>query len=349
MREWCSFFTALISVLLLLWIFASRPAIARDNTVLFDFDGDGKTDISLYRPGIWTQTVRGTSHFYVRNSSTGDTMVIPFGAGGDRPAVADYDLDGKADVAIFRSWEDTLKVPWEASDYWIRYSSTGQTEVIYHFGYGTVINRNFVEDGRPELGVFTHRVLGDPTDPCYIDGFLLASGINLFQKDITEECSGGWNRRMPALGDYNNDGYSDAAIFVRNFVVRGSSYYEIWPSPFVAGYTEPPIVRPFDIELIAPGDYDADGKTDLAGANIVQGRYRWKIEFSSTGELWQLPWGIAGDKIVPGDYDGDGKTDPAVFRPSDGTWYIFRSSDWGWEEHQWGLGTDIPIPEPNSF
>ncbi len=349
MKERCSFFAALIVNILVVCVFAISTATARDRTVLFDFDGDGKTDISLYRPGIWTPTVRGTSQFFIRLSSTGETMVIPFGAGVDRPAVADYDLDGKADLAIFRSWEDTIKVPWEASDYWIRYSTTGQTEVIYHYGYGIVVNRNFVEGPRPELGVFTYRVAGDPTDVCYMEGFLLASGENLFQKDVSEEGLGGWTSRIPALGDYNNDGYSDAAMFVRDLSVRGSGYYEIWPSPFVAGYTQPPIRRPFDVEMIAPGDYDNDGKTDLAGANVKDGRYRWKILFSATGELWQLPWGIPGDKIVPGDYDGDGKTDPAVFRPSDSTWYIFRSSDWNWESYQWGLGTDIPIPQPNSF
>ncbi len=345
MRERCSYFAALIAILLFVCIVSN----ARDRSVLFDFDGDGKTDISLYRPGIWTQTVRAGSTFYVRSSLTGETMALPFGAAGDRPAVADYDLDGKADLAVFRSWEETLPTPWDASDYWIRYSSTGQTEVIYHHGYGTIVNRNFVEGPRPELGVFNYRTIGDPIDPCNIDGFLLASGINLFQKDITEECSGGFIGRVPALGDYNNDGYSDAAIFVRNYDVRRSSHFEIWPSPFVAGYSTAPIIRQFDVDVPAPGDYDGDGKTDLAGGIVKYNHFYWKIEFSSNGQIWEFPHGAPGDKPVPGDYDGDGKTDPAVYRPSEQTWYIFRSSDWNWDVFQFGLPTDVLIPQPNSF
>ncbi len=33
-------------------------------------------------------------------------------------------------------------------------------------------------------------------------------------------------------------------------------------------------------------------------------------------------WGKSGDVAVPGDYNGDGTTDFAVFRPSNGRWYV---------------------------
>lgn len=43
------------------------------------------------------------------------------------------------------------------------------------------------------------------------------------------------------------------------------------------------------------------------------------------------------------DYDGDGKTDVSAFRPSNGVWYLDRSSA-GAAGFQWGTGTDRIVP-----
>ena len=60
----------------------------------FDFDGDGRTDVSIFRPsaGEW---------WYLRSSDS-QNRAFQFGASTDKPVPADYSGDGKYDGAFFR-------------------------------------------------------------------------------------------------------------------------------------------------------------------------------------------------------------------------------------------------------
>ena len=91
-----------------------------------------------------------------------------------------------------------------------------------------------------------------------------------------------------------------------------------------------------------PGDYDGDGKTDLAVWTPSKGQ--WVYRRSTDGARVAVAWGKVGDRLVPGDYDGDGKTDEAYYHPTDQTWNVLRSTDGGTTRVAWGFETDDLMP-----
>jgi len=98
-------------------------------------------------------------------------------------------------------------------------------------------------------------------------------------------------------------------------------------------------------DVPVPGDYNGDGRTDLAIFRANDGS--WWILFAESGTGVKgasvVNWGIKGDIPVPSDYDGDGTTDVAIWRPSTGGWYI-RYADGRTEVKTLGAAADLPAP-----
>ncbi len=109
---------------------------------------------------------------------------------------------------------------------------------------------------------------------------------------------------------------------------------------------EKPVVPSTPVNRLAAGDYDGDGRSDLAIYRPASGT--WRVVESGTGRATDVatPWGTATDRPVPGDYDGDGVTDLAYYRPSTGVWSILESSSNYTTRVDLLLGgaADVPVP-----
>jgi subtilisin-like proprotein convertase family protein len=98
---------------------------------------------------------------------------------------------------------------------------------------------------------------------------------------------------------------------------------------------------------IPNADFDGNGSTDVSvfrnnGEDGTDGRW-YILTNLATGAFTQQLFGFDSDIQVPGDYDGDGDVDIAVFRESEGGWYISKGSRFNFDFVKFGIAGDKPV------
>lgn len=240
-----------------------------------DFDGDGRTDLSVFRPGEGT--------WYLNRSNAG-FAAVGWGIASDQPAPGDFDGDGKTDVTVFRPNSDGSQPDF----YILKSSNLTLSGVFWGLPGDFPIAEDFDGDGVEDVTVYR------PSDSRFYVLKSINGGI------ITSRPMPGGT---PVSGDFDGDGKGDFATFGNGqwFISKSSDNYTSGEIRFWGLASDKVVVT----------DYDGDARDDLAVFRPSD--QTWYIQGSAGTNIY-LQFGLANDILVPGDYDGDGKADIAVYR-----------------------------------
>jgi uncharacterized delta-60 repeat protein len=265
-----------------------------------DFDGDGRSEIGVYRPseGMW----------YLQDSVTATKKYSRFGLSGDEPVLGDYDGDGKTDTALFRHSNGT---------WYIENSTGGVTYQPFGLPSDIPVPGDYDGDGKTDIAVYrlssghwyllqstrgfqtikygsdvAYPIPGDYDGDGATDVAVYAAADKtwwIHQSHLGDKVvQFGTNGDLPVPADYDGDGVTDIATFRTdgNWWIQKSETNAISVDRWG-----------FGTDLTAPADFDGDGKADIAVFRPSTGV--WYITRGDGTWRWLL-WGVDGDVPLVG-------------------------------------------------